>query len=567
MFSKLLKDKQVTGIMTVGVMLIVIGLSIGILSFYPNNTWDDAFITFRYASNLADYGEFTYNVGEDPVEGYTGVLLPVVLAGFIKLGVDPILCSRAIGIIAFFVGGVLILLFLGTLQVRNSVRALMFGLYFLAPIMFFHAVSGMETLLFSTLVLACAFAQFQYLQAEKGSLVQEVGFVLIMLLASLTRPEGVVFSACCALTVIAVAPKHEHRPKKRFLIIFILLYILPGMVYFGWRWDYYGQLLPNTYYIKGSSGTLDMNSIKSFIAFAFLYLAIPTAASSLLILSHPRAVWKGVKNGKILPQVNAFGLVAIAIIVFVIVVLAQYSVSNLITNERFRFYVFLFPLAIVVIGTMIEMGLAAVPSLPSGTRHIRKPGFAVSVAGLLLIVQFLFYYTMLRDDFAFAQLGYDLMQDVRKSAGRFLRQDVPRSGKLAIHFDAGAIPYYSRLRTWDFGGLNDEVLSRRHRLSLQERVDYFFSVNADAVVFTSYSWERVNHGAEAEAIVSDDRFGSYVLVKKFGYPQKKLSWRPLYFLGGRTNIEYCYFAFLKEHLGSERSDQARDQSVQHEGLR
>ena len=57
-----------------------------ILFVFPKWTVDDAFITYRYAANLADHGELNWNVGEDPVEGYTGVLLPVVLAGGMKIG-------------------------------------------------------------------------------------------------------------------------------------------------------------------------------------------------------------------------------------------------------------------------------------------------------------------------------------------------------------------------------------------------------------------------------------------------------------------------------------------------
>src|SRR3954465_2857630 len=40
---------------------------------FPRATVDDAFITYRYAENLARHGELTFNVGGNPVEGYTGV--------------------------------------------------------------------------------------------------------------------------------------------------------------------------------------------------------------------------------------------------------------------------------------------------------------------------------------------------------------------------------------------------------------------------------------------------------------------------------------------------------------
>ena len=45
---------------------------------------DDAFISFRYARNLALHGQLVFNLGER-VEGYTNFLWTVILALGIKL--------------------------------------------------------------------------------------------------------------------------------------------------------------------------------------------------------------------------------------------------------------------------------------------------------------------------------------------------------------------------------------------------------------------------------------------------------------------------------------------------
>src|SRR5690606_9328035 len=49
---------------------------------------DDAFISFRYARNLAEGEGLVFNQGAR-VEGYTNFLWTVLLAGFIALGLDP----------------------------------------------------------------------------------------------------------------------------------------------------------------------------------------------------------------------------------------------------------------------------------------------------------------------------------------------------------------------------------------------------------------------------------------------------------------------------------------------
>ena len=71
-------------------LLIVASIAypIFVLSIFPNWVIDDAIIGYRYSENLAVHGSLTWNVGEAPVEGYTGVFLPVMLAGAIKLGAN-----------------------------------------------------------------------------------------------------------------------------------------------------------------------------------------------------------------------------------------------------------------------------------------------------------------------------------------------------------------------------------------------------------------------------------------------------------------------------------------------
>src|SRR4051812_28692572 len=63
---------------------------------------DDAYISFRYARNLAEHGQLVFNLGER-VEGFTNFLWTVLLAAGIKLGVDPVISSRLLGL-AFAIG-------------------------------------------------------------------------------------------------------------------------------------------------------------------------------------------------------------------------------------------------------------------------------------------------------------------------------------------------------------------------------------------------------------------------------------------------------------------------------
>jgi hypothetical protein len=85
---------------------------------------------------------------------------------------------------------------------------------------------------------------------------------------------------------------------------------------------------------------------------------------------------------------------------------------------------------------------------------------------------------------------------------------------LIVYGDAGAIPYYSKLRTVDFGQLNDEYLARR-RPDLAARSEYFFSRNAGVAVITSYRKDKLERDKELEHITRDPRFNRFALVKVF----------------------------------------------------
>src|SRR5580698_4569692 len=59
-------------------------------------TIDDAYISFRYARNLARGLGLVYNAGEH-IEGYTNFFWTVLLAGGIRLGLDPVLLAKVLG--------------------------------------------------------------------------------------------------------------------------------------------------------------------------------------------------------------------------------------------------------------------------------------------------------------------------------------------------------------------------------------------------------------------------------------------------------------------------------------
>src|SRR5437868_10600931 len=72
------------GMAACGLWLVVAGRLLG--------DWqmDDAYISYRYAWNLAHGSGLIYNPGEVPVEGYTNFLWTLLAAAAIDMGVQPV---------------------------------------------------------------------------------------------------------------------------------------------------------------------------------------------------------------------------------------------------------------------------------------------------------------------------------------------------------------------------------------------------------------------------------------------------------------------------------------------
>ena len=487
------------------------------LAVFPKWTVDDAYISYRYADNLAKQGELNWNVGEDPIEGYTGVAMPVIMSFFIALGFSPVVVGKVIGVVFFLLGGLILRSIFRSLGVQGWASSIPLILYFAAPFMFVHALSGMETILFGTLIIASIYLLFVSLTTKGHKGLTETALFALLLLTSLVRPEGVVLALTTIGGLVVIKLKYRKREFPPFTLRVILVYVIPGLIYFIWRWQYYGQFLPNTFYAKSGPDLFDKFSLIKLAFFSILFLFIPAVGCLILNASKIKEARTEIREWIGKSRVNPQLVIAfISIIVFVGLVILQYMRSRLLMNFEYRFYAPFFSIFLIFAGIFLHRGMSAYKSI----RKI-KPGsfrFIGMMLVLLLILQSSIYYKELKK-YMFLKAGYERMiEDEHIPAGKFLRENVPSSEWSIVIHDIGAIPYYSGLKTVDFSRLNNEELARGG-MNREEIIDYFFAFNAGAVVITSYKPDEVHqpwiYGDEAAAITADPRFERYELVKKY----------------------------------------------------
>lgn len=196
-------------------------------------TGDDAYITFRYARNIASGFGFVYNPGEQ-VLGTSTPLFALLLALFGWLGLDLITVAKVINILAE--AATCILLYVTIRQIAPRSLALIgAGLFILSPYNIYWTGLGMETGLYTLLIFACLFLyireQWTYLGIAAG-------------LLTLVRPDG--WLVVAAITGAWVIQRKEMRHALKPLIALFSIQA-PWLTF---AFFYFGSPLPQSVVAK-----------------------------------------------------------------------------------------------------------------------------------------------------------------------------------------------------------------------------------------------------------------------------------------------------------------------------
>src|ERR1700693_4761930 len=82
LWSKTVRQDPTLSLLILGLPILLAFISIAIQNW--NQVFDDAFISYRYAQNLAMGHGITWNPGYPPTEGYTNFLLVLIFAPAIR---------------------------------------------------------------------------------------------------------------------------------------------------------------------------------------------------------------------------------------------------------------------------------------------------------------------------------------------------------------------------------------------------------------------------------------------------------------------------------------------------
>jgi hypothetical protein len=223
---------------------------------------DDGMISMRYAKNLAAGHGLVWNAGLERVEGYSNFLWTAAMAIPHALPLAPSKISLVV-----MVAGALILL-AHAVVANNLARELaperdrhfaallaMIAVAFCYPLVFW-TLRGMEVGLQTLLIALCvlswvrlhavpppALSEPRRVERTRERVVLLAGLGLI----PLVRDDGLISAGLIALFAIGAAVERRAWP---WAIAIAAAVALPKAAHFVFRLQYYGDLLPNTYYLK-----------------------------------------------------------------------------------------------------------------------------------------------------------------------------------------------------------------------------------------------------------------------------------------------------------------------------
>jgi hypothetical protein len=233
---------------------------------------EDSFISFRYAKNLAEGFGLVWNIGELPVEGFTNFLWVIICTLGTIARFDIILFAQFFGITA----GIFTLIYVYNISRQigfNKSTALLPCLFLAISGPFATwASSGMETNHFTLFIVGSAYHTISFWKSGDSKSLHLS--LLLCLFSTLTRPEGFgIFLLLLFLHIIFYLKKERPERKAKPLIVAVLIYLIPFLIYFIWRYTYFGYLLPLTFYAK-TGGTFHQwfRGLKYLIYFSIHFL-------------------------------------------------------------------------------------------------------------------------------------------------------------------------------------------------------------------------------------------------------------------------------------------------------
>lgn len=420
----------------------------GLCYVWAGFTIDDAFITLRYSQHLANGFGPVWNIGADPVEGYTSTLWMLIGAIPHLFSIDAILFMKAVGIFA----GAISILGVFTLSLYENVKTEVAGpisaSLALSPAFAVISVQGMETTTAGVLVLLGSYLSYRLVKKYRRWTV--VGIYISLLLAVLTRPAIATFGAGLLIGVYVILWRNNSSKRAvRFGLLSVPFLFLPGFVTVGIRWGYFGYPLPNPFYIKQSASIISFWGATYVARFVTAIIGVP------IILASFASYYRDDKL--FMNEINRLSPIFLGAFLFLSVWVFIRPVQG-----------YLWRYQMPVLPALLFSAAVLINQWPVELADINLSIDKSTVTTIILVAILLVY--PLHTGFVAHERVSNKQVDDRVAAGKALSSLSGEDYRMFVT-EAGALPYYSQWYTVDYIGLNSEYIAH-HGLSSEYLEEY-----------------------------------------------------------------------------------------------
>jgi hypothetical protein len=378
---------------------------------------DDAYISYRYARNLARGHGLVFNPGER-VEGYSNILYVLLVTPVFFVSDGGAVYGYAIFLNTLAIIGAFFIFYTLVRKRLGEAGAAVAGMLFvLCPPVWAGVASGMETSLVLLLQLVIWMAVERLTDRESPGTLWIL--CLAILLSILIRADGFV-APVIAMSYLLI--KRQFRPA----LACGLVAALTLGVHLTWRYQYYGYPLPNSYYAK-VAGTIPERIVEAFRQLGSLMDSGGVAPYLLVFLVVILFTLKKFLEGPL----RVFGEIRFASFFGICWILYWIYVGGDNLIDRFLLI-------------LLAMGIFIFLDRVNGIRQRQWVHYSVA-----LVIMLQLSALVLDKRFVYSFRKYDGWI----AAGKYLKEGHP--GKVIAVGAAGKIPFYSDLRTIDMLGLND----------------------------------------------------------------------------------------------------------------
>ena len=237
----------------------------------------------------------------------------------------------------------------------------------------------------------------------------ELGICALIL--CLLRPDGVVFAM--PLLLFETLCSRERLPRLR---VFAATFIVPGALYFLWRWNYFGEFFPLPFLVKSDAVRIAKFFVVGSIMNVLMFLAFTLVLATI-------ASWGRIRNRNNLQL----------LVCFIAFPTLFYSAVRLDQNISGRFFFYL-PLAVAIMTAQNWRALTKI-----------RGGFLATAVLMWLICFALPYAVAVKSVF---QYKFRMRMAIAQELSSLSHQHT------MLITEAGILPYYSQWTAYDAWGLN-----------------------------------------------------------------------------------------------------------------